>query len=114
MKRFLSLIMLTLLIGFSVNALNSDVNIDTVEIVNDTTVTVDSTEKADIVTDVQEPAKENKQHAVPVKVGKGFSLMSLLRGLLGMITLFAIAYLFSSNRKAINWGVVGKGSTYYP
>jgi CNT family concentrative nucleoside transporter len=36
----------------------------------------------------------------------GFSLTSLLRGLLGIATLIGIGYLFSTNRKAINWKVV--------
>ncbi len=40
---------------------------------------------------------------------QGFSLDSLWRGLLGMIVLLIIAYLFSSNRKAINWKTVGLG-----
>ena len=43
---------------------------------------------------------------------EGFSLNSLWRGVLGMITLIFIAFLFSSNRKAINWRVVGIGLTF--
>ena len=43
---------------------------------------------------------------------QGFSLNSLWRGMLGMITLLIIAYLFSSNRKAINWRTVGIGLTF--
>ncbi|MFP4449137.1 MAG: NupC/NupG family nucleoside CNT transporter [Bacteroidota bacterium] len=39
----------------------------------------------------------------------GFSFMSLIRGLLGMFVLIMLAWLFSSNRKAVDWGVVGKG-----
>ncbi|MEA2042027.1 MAG: nucleoside transporter C-terminal domain-containing protein [Bacteroidota bacterium] len=39
----------------------------------------------------------------------GFSLNSLLRGLLGMISLLLIAFLFSSNRKAISWRIVLTG-----
>jgi len=39
----------------------------------------------------------------------GFSLESLTRGAIGMLTLVAIAYAFSSNRKAISWKVVGIG-----
>jgi CNT family concentrative nucleoside transporter len=39
----------------------------------------------------------------------GFSLTTILRGLLGMLVLIAIAWIFSSNRKAISWMVVGKG-----
>lgn len=40
---------------------------------------------------------------------EGISFTSVWRGLLGMISLLAIAYLFSSNRKAINWKTVGIG-----
>lgn len=36
-------------------------------------------------------------------------LTSISRGLLGMFVLVAIAYLFSANRKAINWKLIGKG-----
>ena len=38
-----------------------------------------------------------------------FNLVSLLRGLLGMLVLIGIAFLFSSNRKAVAWKVVGIG-----
>ena len=37
------------------------------------------------------------------------SFVSVLRGLLGIATLIGIAWLFSSNRKAVSWKVVGIG-----
>ena len=37
------------------------------------------------------------------------SVTAILKGLLGMFVLVAIAFLFSSNRKKINWALVGKG-----
>jgi CNT family concentrative nucleoside transporter len=37
------------------------------------------------------------------------SFLSILRGLLGMLTLLAIAWLFSINKKKIDWKLVGKG-----
>ena len=40
---------------------------------------------------------------------QGFSITSLWRGVLGMVSLILVAYLFSSNRKAINWKTVGAG-----
>ncbi len=40
---------------------------------------------------------------------QGFSITSLWKGVLGMVVLLAIAYLFSSNRKNINWKTVGAG-----
>ena len=43
---------------------------------------------------------------------QGFSLKTLWRGILGMFTLLFIAFLFSSNRRAINWKTVGIGLTF--
>ena len=40
---------------------------------------------------------------------QGFSITSLWRGVLGMISLLLIAFLYSNNRKAINWKTVGIG-----
>ncbi|MDT0539308.1 nucleoside transporter C-terminal domain-containing protein [Croceitalea sp. P059] len=40
---------------------------------------------------------------------QGFTLSTLGRGALGMAVLILIAFLFSSNRKAINWKTVGIG-----
>ncbi|RKR07731.1 CNT family concentrative nucleoside transporter [Maribacter vaceletii] len=39
----------------------------------------------------------------------GFSIHSLWRGILGMLVIIAISFLFSSNKKAINWKTVGIG-----
>ncbi len=41
--------------------------------------------------------------------GAGFSFLNMLKGLLGMAVLIGIAYLFSANRKAISWRIVGIG-----
>lgn len=43
---------------------------------------------------------------------QGFSLNGLWRGILGMISLIFIAFLFSSNRKAIDWKIVGVGLVF--
>jgi len=40
---------------------------------------------------------------------QGFSITSIWRGVLGMISLLLIAFLYSNNRKAINWKTVGIG-----
>lgn len=42
---------------------------------------------------------------------QGFSINSLWRGILGMLSLLIVAYLFSSNKKAIKWKTVGAGLT---
>ena len=55
------------------------------------------------------------EEAVPVKTAKsmipsqGITTSSLIRGVIGMLALLIIAFLFSSNRKAINWRTVGIG-----
>lgn len=40
---------------------------------------------------------------------QGFTIESLLRGVIGMVSLLLIAFIFSSNRRAINWRTVGIG-----
>src|SRR5690606_10488568 len=44
-----------------------------------------------------------------IKPSQGFSFQSLWRGILGMVSLIIIAFLFSANRKAIHWKTVGIG-----
>jgi concentrative nucleoside transporter, CNT family len=44
-----------------------------------------------------------------IKPSQGFSIESLWRGVLGMVVLIIITFLFSSNRKAIDWKKVGIG-----
>lgn len=39
----------------------------------------------------------------------GFNFLGLSRGLLGLLTILGIAFLFSNDRRAINWPLVGKG-----
>jgi CNT family concentrative nucleoside transporter len=46
---------------------------------------------------------------IPEKAAFTFDLVRLLRGMMGMAVLIAIAYLFSNNRKAVNWKMVGTG-----
>ncbi|WGD33615.1 nucleoside transporter C-terminal domain-containing protein [Olleya sp. YS] len=42
----------------------------------------------------------------------GFTIGSLWRGILGMLALIFISFLFSSNRKAIDWKIVGIGLAF--
>lgn len=53
----------------------------------------------------QSSSKSNLLLSATDKKGP-FSIMTILRGLLGMLALVAICYIFSSNRKAISWRVV--------
>jgi CNT family concentrative nucleoside transporter len=53
-------------------------------------------------------AQEISNQIIP---SQGFTFTSLWRGILGMVVLLLIAFLFSSNRKKINWKTVGAGLT---
>ena len=55
-------------------------------------------------------ADQSHAEVQPVpKPSLGISFMGLLRGAIGMVSLIFIAFLFSTNRKAISWKVVGIG-----
>ncbi|MEP3838761.1 MAG: nucleoside transporter C-terminal domain-containing protein [Algibacter sp.] len=83
------------------------------EISQTETVLVDSTSinLAEIKTEAtqisQIPTSTNT-----ITPSQGFSITSLWRGVLGMVTLVFVAFLFSSNRKAINWKIVGIGLAF--
>jgi CNT family concentrative nucleoside transporter len=47
-----------------------------------------------------------------IQPNEGVSMHSIMRGVLGMIVLIALAYAFSSNRKAIRWKTVGIGLAF--
>lgn len=62
------------------------------------------------------PVVTNKTEVKEVNSGivasQGFTMHSLWRGALGMFSLLVIAFLFSSNRKAIDWKTVGLGLAF--
>jgi CNT family concentrative nucleoside transporter len=64
-----------------------------------------------ITSELEIQSEDSRPIAYDIKPSEGFSLSSLLRGVLGMISLLYIAFLFSSNKKAIHWKTVGLGLT---
>ncbi|MCK4700909.1 MAG: hypothetical protein KAT38_11255, partial [Bacteroidales bacterium] len=46
---------------------------------------------------------------VPVKPSFEFNLLTMLRGMFGLLVIIAIAFAFSTNRKAVSWRVVVTG-----
>ena len=56
---------------------------------------------------LQSPTGHNVDLPPPDRIS--FSFVTLLRGLFGMLVLIAIAWVFSENRRAISWKVVGIG-----
>ena len=55
------------------------------------------------------PETSQMTNILPEMAGFDFSFERILRGLLGMLVLIAIAWIFSSDRKAIAWKTVGMG-----
>lgn len=101
MKHFISL--LSFLFVFTAAGIAQETSI---------VVTADSTVITGVATDsiFSTPPSVASPPATIIPSGEGsFSVVSLLRGLLGLLVLIAIAWVFSSNRKAINWKVVGIG-----
>ncbi|MDY0369644.1 MAG: nucleoside transporter C-terminal domain-containing protein [Bacteroidales bacterium] len=48
----------------------------------------------------------DKSNLLDLNRSSGFKPMTILRGLLGMLSLILIAFIFSTNRKAVSWRVV--------
>ncbi|WP_316931834.1 Na+ dependent nucleoside transporter N-terminal domain-containing protein, partial [Capnocytophaga cynodegmi] len=59
--------------------------------------------------DVQQELKTSTEVTANLIQSQGFTFENLYRGVLGMVVLLLIAYIFSSNRKKINWKTVGIG-----
>jgi CNT family concentrative nucleoside transporter len=63
-------------------------------------------DEANLISDAAAASEEKSSVILP---SQGFSINTLWRGVLGMISLILIAFLFSSNRKAIDWKKAGIG-----
>jgi concentrative nucleoside transporter, CNT family len=100
--KHLILLMGLFIITFSLNPClaQQDSAAQTLELSNDSATVSE--------TPVDERA-ESLSNIVPEKATFSFNLVRLLRGLLGMLVLIAIAWAFSTDRRSISWKVVGIG-----
>lgn len=57
-------------------------------------------------------SQETTEVATKILPSEGLTFTSIWRGILGMISLVALAFLFSSNKKAIDWKTVGIGLSF--
>ncbi len=83
-----------------------------IEKVKDSIVTNEATTLSNEKNTVKQEAifvTEQKNTANEILPNEGFSIKTLWRGILGMFSLLVIAFLFSSNRKGIDWKKVGIG-----
>lgn len=110
MKKTL-LLLLILLIGASAFAQQQDTIISTI---SDTVAVADSLSSISVNNATTEVVSSQNSGAgsVAMSILKQktfqFNIGSILRGLLGIIVIMFIAWCFSANRKAINWGTVLK------
>ena len=80
----------------------------------DTIVSQESIAKADTLVQqavVQKPAMQRRDYsglldALNNSIDKSISFKDIIRGIFGLIVIIGIAWLFSNNRKAINWKFV--------
>lgn len=108
MKFSLSLIFLSVLIGFSTLGFSQK---DSSEIsVKDSVIEISSGKVADsLLTQNRQPASRIEESPIAedkLIAHQGFSLNSLWRGILGMLVLLSIAFAFSAKRRAIKWRTV--------
>ncbi len=68
--------------------------------------------KFNIIPKTNEVISNLKEDSSVIIPSQGFTMNSLWRGVLGMFSLILIAFLFSNNRKAINWKTTGIGLTF--
>ncbi|MEM7086283.1 MAG: nucleoside transporter C-terminal domain-containing protein [Bacteroidota bacterium] len=75
---------------------------------NNVKYSFESTSKESVVADTD----TSEEKIGTIKPSQGFSLNGMLRGMLGMFILILIAFLFSANRRAVNWRTVGIGLAF--
>lgn len=120
MKRFLVFSLFLSIVFFSVNHLaarhqekSEQAPEPGLEMENSLPAVEAAGDTASIQQAVTDPSSPNlvdgSNRIVPRDERFNFSVVKILRGLLGMLTLILIAWVFSTNRRAINWRTVGIG-----
>jgi CNT family concentrative nucleoside transporter len=74
----------------------------------DITYNFTDVESKEVVTTKSEVASDNKAINKIIE-SQGFTFQSFYRGVIGMIVLLFVAFLFSTNKRAIDWKTVGLG-----
>lgn len=112
-KKKRNLIILFFLAGFFSLALMGFVNKQFNDSIPDSTVNTEEVINKEFEESLQfDSIKDDKGGIIlDLKRKGGFKPISIIRGIFGIFILILISFIFSSNRKKINWRVVGKGLT---
>lgn len=92
--------------NFSSNA--QEITNETDSVLVETVSVEDSREVLDPV-ELETEDVANSTILMPENEKSGFSILTILRGLLGMAVLIVIAWVFSANRRKVDWFVIAKG-----
>jgi CNT family concentrative nucleoside transporter len=118
MKKILVLVLCFAAFFANAEGIEKNFNVNSIEHVEAVSLRLNDVSQQDTIknesTTVKKVADQIKSDVVKsdsseIIKSQGFSLTNLWRGLLGMFTLIVIAFLFSSNKKAIDWKTVGIG-----
>lgn len=105
----LFLYFLTFFLVFTTSTLAQETEKEALNTISTESVTNEAETNTTLIDHEVKTSKSNNAEIIP---SQGFTFNSLWRGALGMISLVFIAFLFSSNRKAINWKIVGIGLAF--
>ncbi len=97
-------LLITVVLTFSLSEQifgQSDTAHTTIETIVESTVPLNQT--------LPEYNLQNTANILDMQRSDGFNFTTILRGLLGMLSLILIAFIFSSNRRAIDWKVIITG-----
>lgn len=104
-KLFFLLFAVTLLLPIA-----SSAQVEAIDSTAAATVSVMAIEAEDMAAaDQQDNENLNRYKAILERKEMNISITSVLKGLLGMAVILLIAWLFSTNRRSIAWGSVGRG-----
>ncbi|MDR1054260.1 MAG: Na+ dependent nucleoside transporter [Prevotellaceae bacterium] len=98
-----------LIMPFCIQAQNNTINFNELTTQSELTVVDPVAERPETTLTDMPDRNKNQYEAILAEKNFNFSITAILRGILGMLAILAIAWLFSVNRKAIDWGTVGKG-----
>lgn len=111
MKKLLILFSLVIVIAGVIISKTTVKAQEKIESQDSTIIQVDTVSDDKIVETIQDDSTESAKSSILLGVPKksGFSFLTIIRGLFGMFVLVMIAWLFSANRKKVDWLVIGKG-----